>query len=51
MKQRWKDKPLHSQYPELTNKANLDKFNAHRRSGASERIAETEGFISSKLSG
>lgn len=45
MKQRQQEKPLHGQYPERVNKADVDKVNTRRWLQTSVLKAETEGFI------
>ena len=45
LKERWKGKPLHGQYPEKVDKADVDKELTHRWLQSSELKSETEGLI------
>ena len=45
LKERWKGKPLHGQYPEKGDKADVDKELTHRWLQSSGLKSETEGLI------
>ena len=45
MKEKWEAKPMHGQYPERVNKADVDKEGTHKWLKSASLKGETEEFI------